>query len=35
MGRIQGDRDLREDAERTRRVQTAALQALLQVTPST
>ena len=33
MGRIQRDRDLREDADRVRRVQAAALQALLQVTP--
>ena len=33
MGRIQGARDLREDADRVRRVQTAALEALLQVAP--
>ena len=33
VGRIQGARHLREDADRVRRVQTAALQALLQVTP--
>ena len=33
MGRIQGARHLREDADRVRRVQTAALEALFQVTP--
>ena len=33
MGRIQGARHLREDADRVPRVQTAALQALFQVTP--
>ena len=33
MGGIQGARHLRDDAGRVRRVQTAALQALLQVTP--
>ena len=33
VGRIQGARHLREDPDRVRRVQTAALQALLQVTP--
>ena len=33
VGRIQGARHLREDADRVRRVQTAALQALFQVTP--
>ena len=33
VGRIQGARHLREDADRVRRVQTAALQTLLEVTP--
>ena len=33
VGRIQGARHLRDDADRVRRVQTAALQALLEVTP--
>ncbi len=33
VGRIEGARHLREDADRVRRVQTAALEALLQVTP--
>ena len=33
MGRIEGARDLREDADRVRRVQTAAFEALFQVAP--
>ena len=33
MGRVQGARHLRDDADRIRRIQTAALQALLEVTP--
>ena len=35
MSRIEGTRDLREDIDRVRRVQTAQLEALFQVTPST